>query len=409
MAKQVRAVAACAVTTLALLTASFVPAQAVSATQAAPAKANAAQPGVTYHGGPVQHASAAFAIFWAPAGFAFPSGYAALVTRYFTDVAHDSYMPSNPYAVSTQYYSGSGTSKNFESYNVALKTVVVDTNAYPKNGCKNYPLGDGSKSRVCLTHAQIEKKLKAVIAAKNFPTGLGTDYFVFTPQGVASCSKADEVTTGGCYNPLQYNGYCAYHSHVGAGAKAVIYAQLPYAALAGCTSGQSPNGNAADAVLNNLVHEHNESMTDPLGNAWYDAAGHEIGDKCHLMFGTPRGSTANGPYNEVINGNVYWLQELWSNRAGACVQRNTYPQPRVAFSYKPSAPVHGKKVTFTSSVKEAGESHFTYRWTFPDGGSSSAKNPTHTFATTIFAGVVTLVACDSHGGQTRTSKFITVS
>jgi hypothetical protein len=403
VAKQLHAVAAFAVVVLAV--GSLVPARPASATAAI----SHAKQAVTSHGGPVEHASAVYAIFWAPAGLSFPSGYVSLVTRYFTDVAHDSYAPSNVYSVPTQYFSGSGSAKKFESYNVALKTVVVDTKAYPRSGCKNYTLGDGSKSSACLTRAQIEKKLKAVIADKHFPTGLGTNYFVFTPQGVASCKKAGNLTTGGCYNPLQYNGYCAFHSHLGSGDNAVIYEHLPFAALAGCTSGQSPNNNAADAVLNNVAHEHNESMSDPLGNAWYDNAGHEIGDKCHLKFGSPRGTTSYGPYNQLINGNAYWLQEIWSNRAGGCVQRNTFPHPSVSFSYKPAKPVHGQKVTFTSSVKEAGESRFTFKWTFPDGGTSTAKNPKHTFAGYVFAGVVTLVVCDTHGDQTRTTRFITVA
>ena len=119
------------------------------------------------------------------------------------------------------------------------------------------------------------------------------------------------------------------------------------------------------------------------------------------MFGAPRGATSLGQYNQVINGNPYWLQEIWSNRAGVCVQRNTYPQPSAAFTYKPAQPVHGKKVTFTSSVKEAGESKFTFKWTFPDGGTATAKNPTHVFTRLRLLGSVTLVVFDSHGGQTR--------
>jgi hypothetical protein len=405
LANRLHVVAAFVVASLVLVVGSLVPVQSA----AARVQARASQGSVAYHGGPVEHSSAVFAVFWAPAGYAFPSGYTSLVARYFTDVAHDSYLASNVYAVPTQYYNGSGSSKRFESYSVAFKSVVVDTQAYPKNGCKNYTLDDGSTSTACLTHAQIEKKLKAVIAAKNFPTGLGTNYFLFTPQGVASCAKANTLSSGGCYNPLQYNGYCAYHSHLGSGANAVIYADLPYAALAGCTSGESPNGNAADAVLNNVAHEHNESMADPLGNAWYDSNGHEIADKCHLMFGSPRGSTGFGQYNQFINGNPYWLQELWSNRAGACVQRNTFPQPSASFTYKPSRPTHGKKVVFASSVKESGESKFTFKWTFPDGGSSTVKNPTHVFHGFVFSGPVTLVVTDPHGGQTRTVRFITVS
>ena len=321
-------------------------------------------------------------------------------------MGHDSYTQSNVYSVPTQYYSGSGAAKKFESYNVSFKVGVVDTKPFPKSGCTNYTLDDGSTSKVCLSAAQIQKKIKSVIAAKNFPTGLGTNYFLFTPQGVASCTKS--LGSGGCYDPLQFNGFCAFHSHLGSGNRAVIYANMPYAELAGCASGQSPNGNAADSVLNNLAHEQNESMSDPLASAWYDNTGREIADKCHLTFGTPRGATANGEYNQVINGDPYWLQELWSNRAGVCMQRDALPQPSISFTYVPSKPVHGKKVVFTSAVHESGEANFTFKWTFPDGGTSTAKNATHVFAGYVFSGAVILVVTDSHGDQARFIRYITV-
>jgi len=183
---------------------------------------------------------------------------------------------------------------------------------------------------------------------------------------------------------------------------------MPYSALQGCSSGQSPNGNPADAVLNNVAHEHNETITDPLGTAWYDRAGREIADKCHQKFGKPLGSTATGHYNQVINGDRYWLQMLWSNRAKACVQRNKFAQPIARFTYTPSQPKHGKKVVFKSSVREAGESRWTYRWSFPDGGTAKAANPTHVFAGYIFAGNVVLIVTDTKGDQTRFVRTITV-
>jgi hypothetical protein len=372
--------------------------------------ASAATASLTYHGGPVEHASNVYAIFWSPPGYAFPAGYAALVTQYFTDVAGDSYLASNLYSVATQYYNSSGATKNFVSYNVSFKGSIVDTKPFPPAGkqCPNYTLGDESMSQVCLTGNQIENKVKAIVAAQHLPRGMSTNYFLFTPQGVASCKKGKSLAGGGCNNPLQFNGFCAFHAHVASGANALIYANMPYAAIAGCGSGQSPNGNPADAVLNNVAHEHNESISDPLGNAWYDSTGAEIADKCHLMFGTPRGATASGQYNQVINGHAYWLQQIWSNRAGGCVQRNTFPQPLTTFTHTPSVPTHGKKVVFTSKVREAGETKFSYRWTFPDGGTSAAENPVHVFAGRVFAGAVTLVVTDSRGGQTRTVNFVTV-
>jgi hypothetical protein len=364
---------------------------------------------VTYHGGAVQHSSSVYVIFWVPSGYAMPSGYTTTIPQYFTDVSHDSYTAANTYGVSPQYYDKTKGAKKFGSYNVAYKSSGLDTRAFPANGCPNYVLGDGSTTKVCLTQAQIEKELTSVVASHHLPTGLGNQYFLFTPQGVASCSNATSLSTGGCYDPLQFNGFCAFHSHFGSGSHVVIYANMPYSALAGCSSGQSPNGNAADAVLNNVSHEHIETITDPLGNAWYDGSGNEIADKCHLAFGAALGSTATGQFNEVINGHGYWLQQVWSNRAHGCVQRNTFPQPVASFTYKPSLPVHGKKVTFASSVSEAGETAFTYRWTFPDGGVGAVPRPSHKFATAIFAGTVTLIVSDKWGNQTRVVRSISIT
>src|SRR5690242_16269544 len=38
---------------------------------------------VTYHGGPVQHSSAVYPIFWAPSGYSFPANYQGTISQYF--------------------------------------------------------------------------------------------------------------------------------------------------------------------------------------------------------------------------------------------------------------------------------------------------------------------------------------
>src|ERR1700690_3986514 len=91
----------------------------------------ASAPQVTYHGGPVEHASNVYAIFWVPPAYSFPTGYAALVAQYFTDVAHDSYTATNVFSVTNQYYNGSGASKKFASYSVAFRGAIVDTKPFP--------------------------------------------------------------------------------------------------------------------------------------------------------------------------------------------------------------------------------------------------------------------------------------
>lgn len=84
--------------------------------------------------------------------------------------------------------------------------------------------------------------------------------------------------------------YCAYHSSLGSGSSTLLYANMPYDGVSECESGEAPNGDtAADSELNVTSHENIEAITDPLGTAWYDASGQEIGDKCNFTFGSALG------------------------------------------------------------------------------------------------------------------------
>jgi len=144
-------------------------------------------------------------------------------------------------------------------------------------------------------------------------------FFVFTPRGVQSCFDFF----------CAYSDYCAYHSNVGNGSNALIYANMPYPAfstdpdlLGNCDTGEHPNGDLADAVLNVTSHEHNEAITDPEpASGWVDDVdftGGENGDKCAWYFGKESG-TSGGMYNQTINGHHYELQLEWSNSDRDCV------------------------------------------------------------------------------------------
>src|SRR3954447_25602018 len=52
-----------------------------------------------YHGGPVMHSNASYAIFWAPSGFSFAPGYKSATIQYLQNVAADSGKATNVYAV----------------------------------------------------------------------------------------------------------------------------------------------------------------------------------------------------------------------------------------------------------------------------------------------------------------------
>jgi len=111
----------------------------------------------------------------------------------------------------------------------------------------------------------------------------------------------------------------------------LIYSDNPFDATnALCQDFNYPNGLVSDGEINGgLSHEHNESVTDPIPNdAWTNGAGanqgQEVGDQCEFSMGTPLGTAPNGsPYNQVINGHLYWYQEEWSNQTHSCLQRLT--------------------------------------------------------------------------------------
>jgi hypothetical protein len=362
---------------------------------------------LTYHGGPVQHTSNVYAIFWKPVAFTLPAGYQATIARYFTDVAKFSFKPSNVYGSATQYYDITGTVKQPAFYSVTSKLAIADPQPYPASGCPNYQLDDGSTTTNCLTDAQITAEIARVITTHALPTGVNNNYFLFTPQNVASCFTANGLSSGFCYDPIAFAGFCAYHSSFLLAGKNVLYADMPYAALAGCASGQSPENNAADSVLNTVAHEHLETITDPLGTAWWDDTGDEIADKCNGDFGAPLGGNSFGQFNQVINTHDYWLQRMWSNRIAACVQRNTFAQPVAAFTFTPAAPVHGQQVSFVSTSHNPDATPLKFRWTFPGGATSALANPKFTFpaAATV---TVTLVVWDAQGDEARVQTAIVV-
>ncbi|MGB9182750.1 MAG: hypothetical protein WCB67_01690 [Solirubrobacteraceae bacterium] len=260
-----------------------------------------------YNGGPVMHTDANYSIYWAPSGHSFSSNYTATVNTFFANVAAASGATSNDYSVARQYYDTTGN----VSYSASFGGAITDTSAYPANGC-NANAGAG----ICITDAQLQTEVNNVIAAHGLPRGTGTMYFVYFPSGVATCFD-------GTGSQCSTNVYCAYHSSVGSGTSAMLYANMPYAGVSGCESGQYPNGDvAADSVLNVTSHENIEAITDPLGNAWYDASGNEIGDKCNFNFGSPLGGAPGSEYNESISSGHYWLQQEWSNAASGCVQHS---------------------------------------------------------------------------------------
>lgn len=362
-------------------------------------------PPLEWNGGPVMTSQKAFAIFWAPSGFSFPSGYEAAITKYLENVATDSGLSTNVYSVSAQYVGSNGHATYADTFGGS----VVDEDAYPSSGtCPAYKGLGGAEYTACVSDAKMKAEVASVVASEGWPSGLGAEYYVVLPPHVGSCFGT--TSTSGCFD----KEFCAYHSFVPS--PKLIYANISYSPedVLGCGVGQYPNGHAngnADDTFSSLSHEANESITDPELNAWFDEKGFENGDECRNTpleedYGAPRGGSAGTLFNEEIGSGHYYLQQEWSNDIENCAQRVGPAEPVIA---NPGSVTPGQIVQFNGSGSVPGDGGITsYKWEFGDGGVGSGPKPTHSYAV---AGTypVTLTLTDDGGFTYSTSRSVTVT
>jgi hypothetical protein len=236
---------------------------------------------LSYHGGPVMTGTAnAYAIFWEPTGNV-ATNYNSLIQRYFGDIGGSSLYHNN-----IQYTNSSG---GFAS-NASFAASWVDTRAYPRS-----PLLD----------SDLQSEVSHALSTRGWRSSINNIFFVFTQRSENICIDSSHTVCAS-------NFFCAYHSSFGSN---TLYAAMPYAASFQCNPGHSPNHNDADQTINVTSHEQIEAATDPLGNAWYDSTGSEIGDKCAWIFGSINSSGGDVTWN----GHNYIVQEEWDNRVRGCV------------------------------------------------------------------------------------------
>jgi hypothetical protein len=301
---------------------------------------------LSYHSGPVMHTNKTYAIYWLPPGYSISASYQTLLNGFFQNVASASGASSNVYATDIQYYDTTGA----VSYSSSFGGAFVDTTTPIPNHCSGEYLFTWVSVNGCVTDADLQAEVAHVLGATGWTPSSATEFFVFTPRNVGSCFDTTSRTCA-------YTYYCAYHSNYwDSQSRDVIYANQPYPDTAGvgapgvCDSGQHPNNDWADAAINLVSHEHNESITDPDGNAWYDASGNENGDKCAWNFGSALGTTTFGQYNQQIGSGRYYLQQEWSNASSSCaLGYGTSPPPQ-----QPKLVFQGLPTTFTAGSAQAG-------------------------------------------------------
>ncbi len=193
-------------------------------------------------------------------------------------------------AAHTTYFDGTGTH---------VQNVVTYTQYWASN--TNLPPTDNSP----VDDATIQAKVEEGFTSGSLTYDANTLYAVFTGSG---------VNLGGGFG----SQYCAYHGYfVDSQLRNVKYAAMPYAYQfpGGCAALQgSPNNDfPADAVVNVLAHETEETTTDENLNAWYDFFGNENADKCAWQFGAWYVTTNGSKANENIGGKDFLIQMNWVN------------------------------------------------------------------------------------------------
>ena len=217
--------------------------------------------------------------------------------------------------------------------------------------------------------------------------------------------------------------FCAWHDwngdqNVSSSVGDVAFTNMPYVHDMGSSCGTgSVNGSSSQGALDGFSivegHEYAELITDQnpaggwtnhTGNATYN--GQENGDECAWVTSGP-GATQN-----VVMGNgTFAMQGTWSNDTNEC----DIAHPIVGGGSSGGKPlanfgdiISGLTASFTDSSTDTGGTISSRAWTFGDGATSTATNPSHTYAA---AGSysVSLKVTDNTGATNTKTQSVMVS
>ncbi|HEX9107543.1 MAG TPA: hypothetical protein VF832_09955, partial [Longimicrobiales bacterium] len=249
--------------------------------------------GINYHGGRVLTSfTNVAAVYWAtsavysggPAPGTHGAGSAdgSLVGFFLRNLGGSPY-----FGINTTYYNAAGTH---------VANIVNYTQYWANN---SYSVPSGTQS---VSDAAMVGMLQYAFNHGLLTYDPNTLYAIFTPG---------KVNLGGGFGTQ----YCAYHNDatltVNGVTRTVLYAAMPYdyAYPSACTNGtKSPNNDpGADAEVNTLAHETEETTTDPLGTAWWRTSnGYENADLCAWTWG-PTFTTSNGGLANMTLGGKNFL------------------------------------------------------------------------------------------------------
>jgi len=261
--------------------------------------------GINYHGGPVIHGVVnVYFIWYGNWGGEYTSANAIL-----TDWANT--IGGSPYEnINTTY----GDTTGNVSGQIALAGQTSDAGS----------LGTS------LSDASIATIVSNALNAHTLPVDPNGVYMVLTAPGVQETSGF-------------LSQYCGWHTYGTFGTTNIKYAFIGDAAgpsLGNCAeqTAKSPNSDpGVDAMVSVMSHELEESVSDPLLNAWYDGSGNENADKCAWTFGTVY-AAANGTLaNMKLGARDFLIQQNWLNLNGGGCALSYNPAPNFTLSVSPAS------------------------------------------------------------------------
>jgi len=237
---------------------------------------------LVYHGGAVMinnlNVHLIFAGNWGTSQFPAPG--ATILTDFAGNLGFSAY-----YRINSEYGNGVGVPQPFDSGR-------VDVFFYP-------PVPSN------LTDGDVINIVNTIYGSSLDPNAV---YFVLTSADISNSNGPGQFCTN----------YCAYHNAFPSNGQNIKYAFVGNANR--CPSAcapqtNSPNGDAGiDAMALQIALMLSSTVTDPIGNAWFDKDFNEIGLKCPRQFGTTFTAANGSQYNVTLGTRQYLLQELWVNR-----------------------------------------------------------------------------------------------
>jgi serine protease len=309
--------------------------------------------------------------------------------------------------VMTQYCDGPGVSAGATS--CASATAHV---GYPLGGTFAgiiYDNSVASPSNATATQLGAEAvKAASLFGNTNAASNRYAQYVILSPSG----THPDGFNTPG-------GGFCAWHDwngdpYVGAPSSVgdIAFTNMPFVLDLGASCGQNFVNAGAAGTLDGFSivngHEYSETITDqnPAGGWTNRTSGQENADEC-AWISSGQGASAN----VVMAAGTFAMQSTWSNDTNRC--DITHPivtgggggggGPTASFSFV----ANGSTVNFTDTSTDSGATITAHAWTFGDGGTSTAANPSHTYGKPGSYSVKETVT-DSNSASSSVTKSVSV-